>query len=128
MSETANFTSDDDALEFLLLWGIKERRNGIIQEDRRIFTDETWAAVKYLCDEWDFDFIDEAEFSPSDELIIAALREGFIYHSPNGKNVVPDHKATKRLMAYAADRLEKLLAHSQALPISKPKATKDATA
>ena len=48
-----------------------------------------------------------------DELIIAALREGFIYHTPNGKNVVADNEATRRLMACAADRLEQLLSHSR---------------
>jgi len=53
-----SFTSDDDALELLLTYGIKEKRNGVIEEDRRIFNAKTWAAVCYLCEEWDFTFID----------------------------------------------------------------------
>lgn len=54
-----SFSSDDEALEFLLTYGIKEKRNGLIEEDRRIFNAKTWEAVCYLCDEWDFEFIDK---------------------------------------------------------------------
>ena len=56
------FETDEDALDLLKSYGVSEWRNGVIREDRRIFNSETWQAVLYLCDEWDFVFIDH----PSD--------------------------------------------------------------
>lgn len=53
-----NFTSDDDATEFLKLYGHEESKNGVIRGDWRCFDADCRAAVKYLCDEWDFVFED----------------------------------------------------------------------
>ncbi|QIX21401.1 hypothetical protein FOB41_09755 [Agrobacterium pusense] len=54
--EFMSFTSDDDALELLKTYGHEEAKNGIIRGDWRSFDDACMAAVKYLCDEWDFVF------------------------------------------------------------------------
>ena len=55
------FTSDDDALEFLKTYGHDETGNGIIQGDWRSFDAKCRRAVQYLCDEWDFVFEDTAQ-------------------------------------------------------------------
>jgi hypothetical protein len=55
-----SFTSDDDATEFLKLYGHEETRNGVISGDWRSFDADCRAAVQYLCDEWDFVFEDAA--------------------------------------------------------------------
>lgn len=58
------FSSDDDALEFLKLYGHKESQNGVIRGDWRCFDADCRAAVNYLCDEWDFVFEDTNTPSP----------------------------------------------------------------
>lgn len=59
-----DFTSDDDALEFLKLYGHEESRNGVIRGDWRSFDADCRAAVGYLCDEWDFVFEDTGTPAP----------------------------------------------------------------
>lgn len=91
---THGFSSDDEALELLLKYGIKEKRNGLIKEDRRIFNVETWAAVCYLCDEWDFAFIDTSQETSMTKIEIAVCEicgepmppgeEMFNYHGYSG--------------------------------------------
>lgn len=56
-----DFTSDDDALCFLERYGYKEEGNGIIRGDWRTFDSDCRDAVRYLCDEWDFEFISNVE-------------------------------------------------------------------
>jgi hypothetical protein len=63
-TRSMSFSSDDDALEFLKLYGHEESRNGVIRGDWRCFDTDCRAAVGYLCDEWDFVFEDTATPSP----------------------------------------------------------------
>lgn len=60
-----SFNSDDDATEFLKLYGHEETRNGVISGDWRSFDADCRAAVKYLCDEWDFVFEDTTHPTPN---------------------------------------------------------------
>lgn len=52
-----DFDNDFDALEFLRNYGVREVRNGMLQGPPFFFLGEDQrAAVRYLCEEWDFGY------------------------------------------------------------------------
>lgn len=53
------FDDDRPALALLKSHGHRESANGVIRGDWRGLCEGCRAAVRYLCDEWDFTFIDE---------------------------------------------------------------------
>lgn len=52
------FESDEDALDVLYAYGHRETHNGVIRGEWRSLNEECASAVRYLCDEWDFTFIE----------------------------------------------------------------------
>jgi len=50
------FESDFDALKLLKQHGVEERRNGLIRANWRELNDDCRDAVRYLLDEWDFEY------------------------------------------------------------------------
>lgn len=48
------FDSDEEALDLLYRYGHEEKRNGVLQLDYRMLSNDCRDAVNYLCDEWDF--------------------------------------------------------------------------
>lgn len=46
----------EEALEYLRSVGIKETGNGIFiyNETTQLWSQKSWSAIQYLCDEWDF--------------------------------------------------------------------------
>lgn len=53
------FSDDYDALKLLKSHGYRETANGVLRGDWRAMNEGCRAAVRYLCDEWDFMFLDE---------------------------------------------------------------------
>jgi hypothetical protein len=56
-----SFEDDRDATDLLWAYGIGEFQNGVIRGDWSALDARCRAAVQYLCDEWDFCFIDKTE-------------------------------------------------------------------
>lgn len=55
------FETDEDALDVLYQYGHEEHGNGFIRGEWKSFNDDCRAAVQYLCDEWDFEFVETGD-------------------------------------------------------------------
>ncbi len=82
-----DFSSDDEALELLLSYGHEETRNGAISGDWRAFNEECRAAVKYLCDEWDFVF-ENVPFEPEAQAAVAIISSPKPTASASGETIM----------------------------------------
>jgi len=52
------FNDDEEALDVLSSYGHRETQNGVIRGEWASLNEECVAAVFYLCDEWDFTFVE----------------------------------------------------------------------